>query len=371
MIEEQNYFLELLRDHLHGRKSIHKEEIDWNIIEQYAKVHSLEPIIYMQSKSERLKKKYNFQLYYYANLKRELERLDDAIRPIDYFVFKGMPVAELYPISALRTMSDVDILVHATDQVAVHKKIVALGYHNTIKENEQVWHYSKKCFEIELHSQMIFANKFQEKVLEKFGESCWQYYDKYKIDWNFHFLFILIHLRKHFIRNGIGFRQFMDVAVICQKINIDWEWIRIKSKELEIYEFMLMTLAFVKKWFDVEIPIELPEISDDFYEKTTSWVFSNGVFGFENEDNLTSRNIAEIRRHGRVGWVFLSIFLPYKQLVKSKDFKFLVGRKYLLIFAWMKRIFLIAKNGNNYGKRYKQIENDSVKKNLFFNEWGI
>lgn len=371
MKNEQKYFLELLRDYLHGRKSIYKEKINWNVIEKYAKVHSLEPIIYKQSKRENFKDSYNFQLYYYANLKAELEKMHEALQPIEYFIFKGMPVADLYPIPALRTMSDVDVLVHAADQELAHEKIVALGYQNTIKKNEQVWHYRKKCFEIELHSQMVFANKFQSKKLEEFAQSCWLYYDDYKIDWNFHFLYILIHLRKHFIRNGIGFRQFMDVAVICQKIKLDWKWIEEKAKELDIYKFVLMTLAFVKEWFDIEIPIAIPEISEVFYDSTTDWVFSNGVFGFDNDDNLTNRNVVEKSQNGSVTWILRSVFLPYMQLVKSKDYEFLVGRKYLLPLAWIKRIVFIVKNGNRYKMRYKQIKNDSKRKNSFFEKWGI
>ena len=338
-----------------------------------ARVHCLEPTIYVQSRKECFRTKYDFQIYYYANLQCELKNLHAVISDVDYFIFKGVRIAELYPVPALRTMSDVDILVHAADQEAVHEKIVELGYQNTIKKNEQVWHYRKNCFEIELHSQMVFANKFQSRQLEEFAGSCWSYYDSsnHEIDWNFHFLYVLIHLRKHFIRDGVGFRQFMDVAVICSNISIDWEWVFEKAQELEMREFVMMTLAFVKRWFDVDIPVELPEVSEEFYESTTEWVFENGVFGFDNKKDSMGRPIAEIRQNGRVKWAFRSVFRPYKQLVKSPEYQFLVNRKYLLPVAWVKRVTLMIINGGTYRQRYKQMQNEADGKNRFLEKWGL
>ncbi len=373
MTKEQSYFLELLRDHLHGKRSIHREDVDWDVIAGIARTHCLEPIIYSQSKDMRFKSKYDFQIYYYANLKRELQSLHAVISNVDYFIFKGVSIAELYPIPALRTMSDVDILVHASDQEMVHEKIVERGYRNTIKENEQVWHYRKNYFEIELHSQMIFANKFQSKKLEEFAGSCWSYYDSsnHALDWNFHFLYVFLHLRKHFIRDGVGFRQFMDIAVICSEVSIDWDWVLTKARELDVYDFVLMGLAFVKLWFDVEIPIDLPEISTEFYESTTEWVFENGVFGFDNKDDSMGRPIAEIRQNGRLKWIFRSLFPPYMQLVKSPDYQFLVGRRYLILAAWMKRIFLMVRHSGTYKQRYEQMQREADGKNKFLEEWGL
>ncbi len=373
MAKEQSYFLELLRDHLHGKRSTYREDVDWDTIAKMARVHCLEPIIYAQSKDARFKSKYDFQIYYYANLKRELQSLHAVISDVDYFIFKGVRIAEIYPAPALRTMSDADILVHAADQEAVHEKIVGLGYQNTIKKNEQVWHYRKNCFEIELHSQMVFANKFQSKRLEEFAGSCWSHYDSsnHALDWNFHFLYVLMHLRKHFIRDGVGFRQFMDVAVICSKVCIDWDWVLAKAQELEMHEFVLMSLAFVKRWFDVDIPIELPEVSSEFYENTTEWVFENGVFGFDNKDNSMGRPIAEIRQNGKVKWAFRSVFRPYMQLVKSPDYQFLVDRRYLLPAAWLKRIFLMLIHSSTYKQRYEQMQREAEGKNKFLEEWGL
>lgn len=373
MTVEQNYFLELLRNHLHSEKSVYRDNVDWIVVDQIAKAHCMEPIIYAQSRHEGLKNKYDFQIYYYANLKCELKKLHALISDVDYFVFKGISIAELYPVPALRTMSDADILVHADDQEKVHEKIVELGYQNTIKKNEQVWHYRKNCFEIELHSQMVFANKFQSRQLEEFANSCWSYYDSsnHELDWNFHFLYVLVHLRKHFIRDGVGFRQFMDIAVICSNISIDWEWVLAKAQELEMLEFVLMSLAFVKHWFDVNIPIELPEVSEEFYKSTTEWVFENGVFGFDNKKDSMGRPIAEIRQNGRVKWAFRSVFRPYMQLIKSSEYQFLVNRKYLLPAAWVKRVTSMIINGGTYRQRYKQMQNEAEGKNKFLEEWGL
>ncbi|NCU27417.1 hypothetical protein EOM86_11990, partial [Candidatus Nomurabacteria bacterium] len=54
-----------------------------------------------------------------------------------------------------------------------------------------------------------------------------------RLDDSFHFVFAIYHLCKHFMNSGVGFRQFVDVAVLIKNDDrINWMWTENKLKEI-------------------------------------------------------------------------------------------------------------------------------------------
>ena len=124
-------------------------------------------------------------------------------------------------------MGDIDIVLSTDDRVKAHEIIQNLGYRNTVYEDAE-WEYVKNGIEIELHDKLeyeqltehdLYFNDFWKYVKTENGESY--------LDPNFHFLYLLLHLRKHLISFDVGFRQFMDIAVMAEfnKKILDWPWI--------------------------------------------------------------------------------------------------------------------------------------------------
>lgn len=52
-----------------------------------------------------------------------------------------------------------------------------------------------------------------------------------------HYLFTLYHLLEHFIRGGIGIRMVLDIFILSQLSELNWEYLNQELKILGIEEF--------------------------------------------------------------------------------------------------------------------------------------
>lgn len=146
-----------------------------------------------------------------------------------YFVIKGPEIAEYYPVPALRTMGDVDIVVK--DRSVAHEVMIKQGFTNITKLSDREWQYYKMNMEFELHDRLVYKELINMDLQEVFFNDFWKYVENNKIDLNFHFVFLIYHLKKHFMNSGVGFRQFVDLAVLIKNAELNWDWIEITLKK--------------------------------------------------------------------------------------------------------------------------------------------
>ena len=85
------------------------------------------------------------------------------------------------------------------------------------------------------------------------------------------------------IIKGVGFRQFMDAAVLASQPEINWKQAELWLKELHLVKFSQICFAFCRRWFDIKIPAGKLELSDDFYNEFTETMLAGGVFGGNDE----------------------------------------------------------------------------------------
>ena len=121
MTSEQKYFIQILSDYLSGRVTEPREGTDWAQIQSWAHSHQVEGMIYYQckrfispEKSELFELTYDAALYYYNNRRYVLNKIQKAFETekIPVLTVKGLLAAQWYSVPALRTMGDLDILVH-------------------------------------------------------------------------------------------------------------------------------------------------------------------------------------------------------------------------------------------------------------------
>ena len=96
-------------------------------------------------------------------------------------------------------------------------------------------------------------------------------------------------------------------------------------------------------------PISVPEIDDEMLEQSTEYIFSNGVFGFNNENHqiyATGKRLSL----SKLPWplrkaemIAKKVFIPYKRAKDLPYCSFVHGRRYLLPAAWIYRIYYIVK----------------------------
>ena len=261
---------------------------------------------------------------------------------ICYFTIKGFSVANYYPNLEIRTMGDTDIVVHSEDRERVHKLLLSLGYKNVSKISDREWVYNYNKMELELHDHLIYYEMTNDSRCDEFFNVFGDYVKDGVLDWNSHFLFLIYHIRKHFMDRGVGFRHFLDIAVLTKNyIDLDWTWIKQKLIELGMWEFALRIFYLNCRWFGVSSPLDISTFDNEFLHEATKAIYYNGVFGFDNEVNNVNYTIHGIRNSYKQSYgirkIWLFLFPCYDTMRKTKQYAFVDKRPYLLPAAWFYR----------------------------------
>ena len=397
MTREQEFFLQVLSDYLNGRATNPPEGLDWPQIAKYAKSHQVEGVFYYQCKEylenceklgdilDRFSKAYAAATFYYFNNIQAFNELAEIYRreSVDFFAVKGLEVAALYPVPAIRTMGDIDIVMHTESIRKVHEPMTSAGYIYEPGDYEQHWH--KGNVNLELHDTL--ASTWTENIKKRrdFFNLCWDYVesdgDRLHLSWDFHFVFLVEHLMIHFVNHGIGFRQFMDVAIVIKTKKLNRERILNDLEAIGLITFAKKVMVYCEKWFGISLPYFMEDIDEEEFRYSTDWVFSNGVFGFQNRDhniNSMGRSRDKINAPKALRPIIQAaqkVFRPYREMVRLPYCSFLAGRRFLLPFAWIYRIFYVAihKRGNITAERKLVFGSGKVlnERETFLKQWGL
>ena len=360
----QQFFINILSDHVHGIKTKSTDEIDWDEVLKLSKSHQVEGIVYHQCKEfmppdvlRVFDSITSITLYYYANRRAALNEVIRKLKEkeISYVVVKGFSIAKYYPIPELRTMGDCDIIVHRKDMPVTMNMMRSLGYRGIDNDKADSWECAKNRMAFEIHDRLVSDVDFLKQEQERFFNEYDAYVVDGELDWNFHFLFLIIHLRKHFMNSGVGIRQFMDLAVLIQNCQeLDWSWIEGKLTDLELLRFTQICFKLLEKWFSVALLINCNSVNIDrvFYEQVTERILNNGVFGKDDIRNIGNfdRNVL-IKSEGwmvfrRARYLIRNVFPPYDYMRTYPECNYVDGRPYLLVIAWVHRFFYYSKRKN-------------------------
>lgn len=402
MNREWSFLLRVLSDFINGRKTDVDNGLDWQKIVQSAHAHQIEGIVYYQCKSylknnrdtERISNKlsaaYGATLFHYTNRKMMNEKIIRAFQEqhIPFFVLKGEAVAGCYPIPALRTMGDTDIVVKLSDKPKAHDLMISNGLVNK-NQGERDWQYEKNGLKYEMHSHLVFEDYVCNAKQTSFFNSCWDYWNGDAItpmlDWNFHFLFLLQHLRGHIMTTGAGIRHFLDIVAVINKsdaLKLDWEWIKKQLEFLDLLPFANICFGLCEKWFSLKPPYSVQEVDSIFLEKATDYIFRNGVFGSENEENKsnTAVNVArsgkERRKKAMAIEVMRRLFPSYRELKRRPGYMYLDGKPWLLPVVWLLRFIRSVYRGRTKaGVVFVKSAVTSTKtideRDLMLKQWGL
>lgn len=377
MTKEQILFIQILNDFINGEKSNIPDDIDLGKFQYYGKLHEVSGIIYYQTRMKCFHSAFLYSVYAYKNRQEIINELTEQFK-FPCFCVKGMEIAELYPVPELRTMGDCDLVVHSYDREVAHRIFITQKFENVTKQHDREWQYYKRNMEFELHDRLIYKEVVNNSKQELFFNNCWEYVNANKLDWNFHFLYLVAHLRKHFMNMGCGFRPFIDLAVIINNIKLDWDWIETNAREIELLPFLKSVLAFCEKWFSITVPIHVTELDEDFLMLSTEKIFEDGIFGFDNEDNRQNEMINIYHLQGKKGIcinVLKEVFPSYKSLSNVTEYNFVRRKPYLLPVAWFYRVFKNRDNLNQKINRMKQhysVDTEKIqKREEFYSRWGL
>lgn len=373
MTKEQYFFLSTIKDYICGCKTEAKD-VDWQIVYSYSQSHQLTAIIYYQCKnfipdpiSDSFKSAGLSTIYSNINRRKITDDLMSTLKEsgISCFLIKGFDIANFYPNWQYRTMGDTDIVVD--DLERAHGVLLGEGFRNISKNKDREYQYSKQNMEFELHDRLVYEEAINLDSTTEFLNNYKDYVSNGRMDDSFHFIFVLNHLRKHFMNSGVGFRQFVDVAVLIKNDDkINWIWIENKLIEIGLLPFARTVFYYIERWFGVKAPIEAGSVSEEVYEASTRYVFENGVFGFDNEENkgfLASNTVRKDKnqKFAMTKTAMQNVFPGYHDLIRSECYSFLKGKPILLPVAWIYRFGRVIKN-KRFSEGRTQISKSFVSK---------
>lgn len=392
MTSEQRYFLQLISDYIGGRASAApQEDVKLETLAQIAAKQSLGGIIYVQSKEflprgseaffglERFFTASIFRYVNYAEAGRELKHeFTDA--GIEMLMFKGLDTAKYHPIRELRTMGDLDMLIHREDRKAAHRLMLSLGFECS-GTGDSVWTYRRDAAKIEIHDRMIYEKLSTDFDYAGYFDGAWDYADDGELSPNMQFLFLLAHTAKHILNCGSGFRPFLDMVFLAKSDNLDWEFVTAELEKIQLLEFCKVCFALCERWFGVELPLEAAKLSEEFFAQATEKAFFDGLFGLENSENVGANIAKDMKRKGKISWK-TSIAIAWRKLFPKENsmshlklYSFLFRHKALRPIAWAYRIVYctVTKFPHSikmlvypFTKR-KEIEN----RHSFAESWGL
>ena len=389
MKAEESFFIQILADHLSGKKTICKSDINWKYLFEISNKHKMQAIVYYQCRDflpieSRLEFKNAFlsSLFFYGNYKAVLNEIRNNFTSynIQFVSVKGISISKYYPIPELRTMGDLDIVIQQKDRFRADKVLAEKGFIIQPHVDDREWIYCRNGITIELHDYLVYNDNVSNDTLISFFNNHWSYVDKDTLDVSFHFLFLLFHLRKHLMNYGVGFRMFYDIALMSKNENgLKWKWIIERLNDTGLLEFALTCFSLIYRWFGVLVPAEMKQLSETFYMQVTKNTFDNGVFGFDNLNNKSNAavNVARNSRNYYLGMLKSAVdfvFPPYNSLLTYNPYRFVKGKPYLVPIAWIYRFyrgFPKRKLGKHWLAMKFVSKKTIIERDDYLKKWGL
>ena len=255
---------------------------------------------------------------------------------IPYMPVKGCNIKKIYPKPEMRSMGDVDILIHPQDHERIHPVMEMMGFQFRI-ENDHVFEWHSESLHVELHKSLVPPD--DEDFFSYYG-SGWQLAVKsegYRCDLSAEdaYIFMFAHFARHYRRGGIGCRHVVDLFVYRKAYpNLNIEYISKELDKLHLLEFHENVMQMLDSWF-------CGKDHDTTTELITTFVFSGGNWGTLEAGMFFS----ELKKAKQVGKIKNSkmksvIHLLFPR-VEELSYRYTAVRKYpiLLPVIWIIRWF--------------------------------
>ncbi len=343
-------------------------EIDLKKLSYIINIHNLQGIAYTVLKDSDIDRAYIESLKgpFYAIIQKNLIMDAEMQKVIKVFndnniihiPIKGYAVKICYRDPELRTMGDVDVLIRDCDRKKSDKLLRDMGYEiDKFSSFNHVWNYNNSKLYLEMHTRLIHEKLFNDyDYISYFSDAIKHSVQKdgctYELTPEYHLLFLIMHMAKHFYGEGCGLRLIYDIPMFINyyKDNINWDFLFEELKKIKLIKFAFIIFSLCQKWFDIEYPYKIDEIDDVFYDKLSKYVFEGGVFGFENRN----QGAVKLRREIKAGesglkrkvhqiYGVLKWLCPGYKNMQERAIWFKGKPKILLPVAWLQRWIMAVK----------------------------
>ena len=281
----------------------------------------------------------------FADLYRKLRTV--GLHPI---VVKGQLCSRLYPLKDHRISADDDLLIPDGEFMACHEQLLANGLTTDTPADElptaDEVSYTKKGspLYIELHRHLFDSAEDAHDELNRFFADI----QATEIDGllamppHEHLLYLLLHAYKHFVRSGIGARQFCDIGLWARAYHaeIDWQCLHEQCESVHAATFAAAAFRIARDYLGIEFDLPAPWDASIDVEPLLHDTLCGGVYGSNDLTRLHSStvtlNAVKASRTGEKSGVLRTVF-PKREYLERR-YPYLRKRPYLLPVAWAQRL---------------------------------
>lgn len=281
----------------------------------------------------------------FADLYRKLRTV--GLHPI---VVKGQLCSRLYPLKDHRISADDDLYIPDAEFMTCHEQLLANGLTTDTPADElstaDEVSYTKggSSLYIELHRHLFDSSEDAHDELNHFFADL----NSVEIDGflamppHEHLLYLLLHAYKHFVRSGIGLRQFCDIGLWARAYHaeIDWQRLHDQCESVHAATFAAAAFRIARDYLGIEFDLPAPWSDAVDAEPLLHDSLCGGVYGSNDLTRLHSStvtlNAVKASRTGEKSSVLRTVF-PKREYLERR-YPYLKKRPYLLPVAWVQRI---------------------------------
>lgn len=265
-------------------------------------------------------------------------------------VVKGQLCSRLYPQTDHRISADDDLLIPDGEFMACHEQFLSNGLRTGTPADELTAadevSYTKggSPLYIELHRRLFDSSEDAHDELNRFFADL----NTTEIDGflamppHEHLLYLLLHAYKHFVRSGIGLRQFCDIGLWARAYHaeIDWQRLHEQCESVHAATFAAAAFHIAGDYLGIEFDLPTPWDASIDVEPLLHDSLCGGVYGSNDLTRLHSStvtlNAVKASRTGEKSSVLSTVF-PKREYLE-RNYPYLKKRSYLLPVAWVQRL---------------------------------
>lgn len=265
-------------------------------------------------------------------------------------VVKGQLCSRLYPLKDHRISADDDLLIPDGEFMACHEQLLTNGLTTDTPVDELATadevSYTKEGspLYIELHRHLFDSAEDAHDELNHFFADL----NPVEMDGflamppHEHLLYLILHAYKHFVRSGIGLRQFCDIGLWARAyhVEIDWQRLHEQCESVHAATFAAAAFCIAREYLGIDFDLPMPWDASIDVEPLLHDTLCGGVYGSNDLTRLHSStvtlNAVKASRTGEKSSVLRTVF-PKREYLERR-YPYLKKRPYLLPVAWVQRI---------------------------------
>lgn len=281
----------------------------------------------------------------FADLYRKLRSA--GLHPI---VVKGQLCSRLYPLKDHRISADDDLYISDAEFMACHEQLLANDLRTDTPADElsaaDEVSYTKNGspLYIELHRHLFDSAEDAHDELNHFFTDL----KPIEVDGfltmppHEHLLYLVLHAYKHFVRSGIGARQFCDIGLWARAYHaeIDWQLLHEQCESVHAATFAAAAFRIARDYLGIDFDLPMPWDASIDVEPLLHDSLCGGVYGSNDLTRLHSStvtlNAVKASRTGEKSSVLSTVF-P-KRAYLERRYPYLKKRPYMLPVAWVQRL---------------------------------